>query len=84
MFSSWVLGIEQLYVYGDSQLIVKQLKNEYKVKKKELFGYYKAAYDISKQFKTIEFNFIPRESNQAADKLASSGIAMYYKKKKEE
>lgn len=59
--------------YLDSELIVKQMKGEYKVKNETL------AQIRLELIKTIEgtkfsFNHVPREQNKLADKLANKAI----------
>ena len=37
------MGIKDLDIYGDSQLVIKQLLEEYEVKKDDLVSYHKYA-----------------------------------------
>ena len=37
------MGIKDLDIYGDSQLVIKQLLEEYEVKKHDLISYYRCA-----------------------------------------
>jgi ribonuclease HI len=59
----------KVYFYLDSELVVKQLNGEYKVKNKNLMKVYEQirSYIISFDYK---FEHIPRELNKIADKLA--------------
>lgn len=83
MRSSLNLGIKNLEVYGDSQLVINQLKGTFKVGTPALLDYYYEAINLKKQFKTIKFQFIRREFNTLADKLSNKGIAAYRPKDKE-
>lgn len=65
------LGAENLTCYLDSELVVKQMKREYKVKNKDLAPLFVRAYNLSMGFKTIEFIHIKREKNKIADGLAN-------------
>lgn len=56
----------------DSELVGKQLKNEYKVLEKELFPYFIKFHNLKIDFKEIEIKIIPREENQIADKLVKN------------
>ncbi|MEI7452398.1 MAG: ribonuclease HI family protein [Candidatus Falkowbacteria bacterium] len=68
------LGGEELDFYLDSELVVKQLRREYKVKHPDLAPLFLEIYTLSLSFKKITYTHIRREFNKAADKLAN--IAM--------
>lgn len=68
------LGAKELDCYLDSELVVKQLKREYKVKNKDLAPLFLEIHNLSISFKNISYYHVPREQNKAADKLAN--IAM--------
>lgn len=63
-----------LECYADSELLIKQLKGEYKVKNKELQPLHKKLKDFFKQIPEVRLFHIPREKNQAADKLANEAM----------
>lgn len=65
------LGILELNCFLDSELVVKQLKLEYKVKNKELAHLFLKVWNLSKKFKKISFNHIVREKNKEADKIVN-------------
>jgi len=60
--------------YLDSELVVKQLRHEYKVKNKDLAPLFLTVYNLALNFQTITYTHIPREKNQAADKLANEAM----------
>lgn len=60
---------EIVYFYLDSELVVKQMKGEYKIKNPELIKINKKIKECTKAFECI-FEYIPRELNKFADKLA--------------
>lgn len=68
------LGGTELVFYMDSELAVKQLNREYKVKNKDLAPLFLEVYNLSLSFKNISFSHIRREFNQAADKLANEAM----------
>jgi ribonuclease HI len=68
------LGITDLRVEGDSDLIIKQLNGQYRVKAQGLINLHRACKEILPNFHTIEFSHIPRAQNSRADELAN--IAM--------
>ncbi len=68
------LGALELEVFLDSELVVKQLNREYKVKDKNLAPLFVQAYNISLSFKKIVFKHIFREDNELADKLVNQAL----------
>jgi len=64
-----------LIVYSDSELMVRQLNGEYKVKDEGIRKHYRR---IQKMLEDMPFQFeirhIPREKNREADQLANRGI----------
>lgn len=68
------LGIKEIICNLDSELVVKQLNREYKVKNKDLVSLFIKAYNLSLQFKKISFNHIPRDKNKIADKLVNVAL----------
>jgi ribonuclease HI len=65
---------EQLDCYLDSELVVKQLKGEYKVKNTELAPLFVKVYNETLNFQKVNFHHIPREKNKEADKLANQAM----------
>ena len=68
------LKAEEVEFYLDSELVVKQMKREYRVKDKELAQLFLKIYNISLGFKKISFTHVPRELNKEADKLVNEAI----------
>ncbi|OIO05420.1 hypothetical protein AUJ26_03285 [Candidatus Falkowbacteria bacterium CG1_02_37_21] len=68
------LGGEELEFYLDSELVVKQLKREYKVKNKELAPLFLNIHNLSIGFKKITYQHIPRAQNSVADRLANEAM----------
>ncbi|VVA36103.1 PREDICTED: retrotransposon unclassified, partial [Prunus dulcis] len=70
------LGVKHLEVFRDSQLVIKQLTNEYKCRDPTMAAYYVAAGNLSSMFKDISVKYFPREQNLAANEMAqiASGI----------
>ena len=63
-------GIDILAIYGDSQLIIKQMNLEYEMRKPNLVPNFNKAQELKSQFTLIEFHHIPRHENVKADALA--------------
>lgn len=57
--------------YLDSELIVKQLNGEYRVKNEGLKPLYEKVSSLIKHFDSIKFMHIPREKNKLADRLVN-------------
>ncbi|MCX6794473.1 MAG: ribonuclease HI family protein [Candidatus Falkowbacteria bacterium] len=68
------LGAKELDCYLDSELIVKQLKGEYRVKDKDLALLFLDIHNLSLSFKKISYTHVPREKNEAADRLANEAM----------
>lgn len=69
-----LFGTEKVNVFADSELMVKQMNGQYKVKNENLIPLYNEAKKKLKQFAQYTFNHVPREKNKRADKLANDGI----------
>jgi ribonuclease HI len=65
------MGIDKISVFGDSELIIHQLKNIYQAKQQRLKQYINEVWDFVENF-FLAFNitFIQRNLNQQADSLA--------------
>lgn len=74
------LGAEEIMINSDSELLVKQLRGEYKVKEPHLRRLFEQVAVLFKRFKKIEIKVIPRENNKKADKLANKAIDEAIKK----
>ncbi|XP_021727450.1 uncharacterized protein K02A2.6-like [Chenopodium quinoa] len=64
------MGIQDLDVYGDSQLVISQLLGEYEVKKEDLIPYHKHASRLLDKFDIVKLSHVPRSANKMADALA--------------
>ncbi|MDD3711726.1 MAG: ribonuclease HI family protein [Patescibacteria group bacterium] len=68
------LGAKELEVFLDSELVVKQLNREYKVKNKDLAPLFLEVYNLSLSFSKIVFKHVYREENKEADRLANEAM----------
>ncbi|QUH21003.1 ribonuclease HI family protein [Alkaliphilus sp. B6464] len=68
------IGIEKLTCYLDSELVVKQIKGEYKVKNERMIPMYNMVMPLVKKFKSFEIIHIRRELNKRADQLANEAM----------
>jgi ribonuclease HI len=69
------MGIDSLDVEGDSLLIIKQMKGEYKVKSEKLLKLYIQAKLYEKMIKEIDYSHVYREKNVRADELSNLGLS---------
>lgn len=67
-------GIKELNVYGDSQLVIKQLNGEFKVKNEKLREIWNECKKLEKGFSSITYNYVPRNQNKIADGLANLAL----------
>ncbi len=68
------LGATKVEFFSDSELLVKQIKGEYKVKNEGLTPLHHHAKSLIKKFKTFSISHTERKENKHADKLANQGI----------
>jgi ribonuclease HI len=71
MILAWEMNIEHLIVTGDSELIINQVTQKYKIKKEKLKLYFKR---VNELMVSCYFNicFIPRDKKHKEDSLALS------------
>jgi ribonuclease HI len=62
------LGIDEIDLYSDSQLVVNQMNGFYKVKNQELAPLHQQLKVLVDSFEKVSFTHIPRELNKIADK----------------
>ncbi|XP_012468804.1 uncharacterized protein LOC105786876 [Gossypium raimondii] len=63
--------IKVLEVYGDSALVIYQLKGEWETRDPKLICYRRLALELIEEFDSITFCYPTREENQMADALAT-------------
>lgn len=68
------LKAAELDFYLDSELVVKQLNREYKVKNKDLAPLFLMIHNLSLPFRKISYTHIFRERNTEADRLANEAM----------
>lgn len=68
------LGARRIVIRGDSELIVKQMRGEYRVKSPDLKSLFDQAQALFRQFEHAEIEHNRRGKNKLADKLANMAI----------
>jgi ribonuclease HI len=57
-------------IYGDLELVIKQMNGQYECKSEILRNYYEECKEILKKFQLVILRHIPREHNEEANRLA--------------
>lgn len=68
------LKAKEIFCYLDSELIVKQMKQEYRVKDQKLQPLFIKAWNAAITLGKVKFQHIPRELNAEADKLLNAEL----------
>jgi ribonuclease HI len=68
------MGLRELEVLADSELVVRQLSGEYQVKADHLRPLFEEARSLLAGFPDVELRHIPREENQQADDMSNRAI----------
>jgi ribonuclease HI len=67
-------GIRALRVESDSELMVKQMRGQYKVKSAELKPLFERAKKMSQTFESFRISHVYREQNKEADALVNQAL----------
>ena len=65
------MGATEVEVRSDSELCIRQLLGEYKVKSPKLAPLYRKVLDLSRRFRRFEARHVPREENAEADAMCN-------------
>jgi ribonuclease H / adenosylcobalamin/alpha-ribazole phosphatase len=68
------LGADEVDVRMDSKLVVEQMSGRWQIKNTALQGLAKQARELVGEFDRVSFEWIPRERNKRADKLANAAM----------
>jgi ribonuclease HI len=68
------LGAGEVDIKSDSELVVKQLKGRYRVKKAILRPLYQEVVKLVGSLEAFSITHIPREQNREADRLANRAL----------
>ena len=67
-------GVTKLRIRSDSELLVKQMRGEYRVKNPGLQPLYEEARSLARQIGHVTFEHVRREFNKDADRLANEAM----------
>lgn len=68
------LGAVEVAVHSDSELLVKQMKGEYRVKNQNLAVLHAEARKLADRFDRVRYEHVRREKNARADLLANKAM----------
>ncbi|XP_016755194.1 uncharacterized protein [Gossypium hirsutum] len=74
--------IRTLEVYGDSALVIYQLRGEWETRDPKLINYRNIVLELLEAFDNVTFSYLPRDENQMADALVT--LASMIKENKQE
>jgi ribonuclease H / adenosylcobalamin/alpha-ribazole phosphatase len=67
-------GVTELDVVSDSELLVKQMRGEYRVKNEALRMLWEEANDLERRFSRVRYTAVRREHNELADRLVNEAL----------
>lgn len=67
-------GASHVLLRADSELMIKQMRGEYRVKNENILPLYRKARQSCERFGSIQFEHVRRELNKVADRLANEAI----------
>ena len=68
------IGAKQLTVFSDSELLVKQINGQYKVKSEQIRPLFQQSINLLGEFENWKVQHITREENADADKLVNQAL----------
>jgi len=68
------IGSEQLIVFSDSELLVRQINGQYRVKSEQISPLYQQAVRLLQNFKSWKIQHVTRDKNKQADNLVNQAL----------
>ncbi|XP_070017692.1 uncharacterized protein [Nicotiana sylvestris] len=72
------MGVQEVLVLGDSDLLVHQIQGEWEIRDLKLIPYRQCLHDLCQQFQSIEFRHILRIHNEVADDLDTLASMLHH------
>jgi len=69
------LGVQRLHIHGDSQLVIRQTRGEWRVNSANLIPLHATAMELLEGFQEYRLEWVRRTYNAAADRNASKALA---------
>jgi ribonuclease HI len=67
-------GVDDLEVHSDSELMVKQMRGEYRVKNRDLQTLFLDASRLARGLGSVTYTHVRREHNELADRLVNDAL----------
>jgi len=74
LFGKKLAKNSEIEIKSDSELLIKQLKGEYKILEPKIQFLFLAAWNLKLDFKKVKLTLISREKNKEADKLVNKSL----------
>ena len=74
VFGKKLAASTEIELRSDSELLVKQMKGEYKIMNPKIQELFLQAWNLKIDFAKVVFKAIPREKNKEADRLANEAL----------
>ena len=74
LFGKKIAKVSDIEIRADSELLVKQMKGEYKILEPKIQPLFIEIWNLRIDFQKIKFTHIPREKNKEADELANEAL----------
>ena len=68
------LGVRELEVVSDSELLVNQMRGDYRVKNEALRQLWEEATDLERRFAKVRYTAVRRAHNELADRLVNEAL----------
>jgi len=70
------IGVKNFKAYGDSKLIINQIRGEYEVWHEDLILYHNTTINMAKKSRSFYIDYVSRQQNAHADALASLAASL--------
>jgi len=68
------LAVSEVEVVSDSELLVKQMRGDYRVKNEALRALWEQANDLERRFAKVRYTAVRRAHNELADRLVNEAL----------
>ena len=68
------LHVDEVEVVSDSELLVKQMRGEYRVKNETLRDLWEEASALARRLRSVRYTAVRREHNELADQLVNEAL----------
>jgi formyltetrahydrofolate-dependent phosphoribosylglycinamide formyltransferase len=68
------LAVEKIEIFSDSELFVRQVNGEYRVKSQQLKDLFRKTIELLGEFKQWQVQHVPRKKNEQADRIVNQAL----------